>query len=272
MFLWPDNKVPIITYHKITDSRDGTNALWDVSPPLFLEQMDYIAHYGFNVVSLQEFYDHWQQGRELPEKSVIITFDDGYAGVYKHAYPILRRYGFPATVFLTINYIGDGRPFWWDETIIEKRPELAEEFRPLSWEEIEEMRDSGLITFGSHTMSHPRLGRLSRSKIEYELEQSKRLLEERLKQNVGFFAYPFGTKGYGDVSDVTSQILVEKGYVLACTSEIGRNSLQDDILMLKRIGITRLDSVSLTRAKLTGAYDWVGFAQRAFQRVFKYAY
>jgi len=86
------------------------------------------------------------------------------------------------------------------------------------------------------------------------------------------FAYQFVKKEYGDVSDKTSQRLVMKGYVLACTSEIGRNSLQDDILMLKRIGITRLDSVSLTRAKLTGAYDWIGFAQRTFQHIFKYAY
>jgi len=152
---------------------------------------------------------------------------------------------------------------------VKKRPDAGEEVRLLSWKEIEEMQSSGLISFGCHSMTHPHIAQLPRAEIEYELWQSKKLLENKLRKPVTFFAYPFGMKSYGDVNDQTASLLAEKGYTLACTSEIGRNRLNEDIYMLKRMGMGRDDSLNLFRAKLTGACDWVGAAQKTFQRVFK---
>jgi hypothetical protein len=94
-------------------------------------------------------------------------------------------------------------------------------------------------------------------------------MEENLKQPVTFFAYPFGMKSYGDINDETAELLVEKGYALACTSEMGRNGPDENIYLLKRMGIGREDSLDLFRAKLAGACDWLGAAQKNFQRVFK---
>jgi peptidoglycan/xylan/chitin deacetylase (PgdA/CDA1 family) len=267
--LRPDDKIPILVYHKISDLTEGLDAFWNVPPSLFAHHMAYISGEGYSVLSLQEFYEYTRQGQEPAQRSVVVTFDDGYASVYKHAYPILKKYNFPATIFLTAGYTGNRHIYWWDQPLLKKRPEVREEVRLLSWEEIEEMQASGLVTFGSHSMSHPHLGELQKTIIEYELEQSKKVLENRLKQPVTFFAYPFGMKSYGDISDQTAELLAEKGYELACTSETGRNSLHENIYMLKRIGLGHDDSINLFRAKLTGAYDWVGLAQKTFQRTFK---
>ena len=266
--VWRDSRVPILMYHKISNLTDDVEDMWNVPPTLFREHMDYIARNRFHVLSLLEFYDYMTSGKDMPENSVVITFDDGYEGVYRHAFPLLKEYKFPATIFLACDL--DTHPiFWWDEPLIKKRPHLREEVLPLSWEQIDEMKRSGYISFGSHTMSHPHLGRLPAEDIEYELGQSKKLLEEKLNEDIIFFAYPFGIRQYGDISDETARMVVEKGYKLACTSEIGRNKVGEDVFMLKRIGISHFDNLSSFRTKLVGAYDWVVVAQKTFQHMFK---
>ena len=268
-FFWPDSKTTILVYHKISDLTEGLDAFWNVPPSLFARHMAYISQGGHTVLSLQAFYDHLRQRREPPPRTVVITFDDGYASVYRHGFPLLKRYGFPATIFLAAQYAGNGSHFWWDEPVASQHPDLGEDVRLLSWGEIEEMQASGLITFGSHSMTHPHLGQLPRTAIEFELEHSKKVLEENLKRPVTFFAYPFGMKSYGDINEETTELLVEKGYILACTSEMGRNGLDENIYLLKRMGIGREDSLDLFRAKLMGGCDWLGTAQKAFQRIFK---
>jgi peptidoglycan/xylan/chitin deacetylase (PgdA/CDA1 family) len=268
-FFWPDTRTTILVYHKISDLAEGLDAFWNVPPSLFARHMAYISQGGYTVLSLQAFYEHLRQRREPRPRSVVITFDDGYASVYRHAFPVLKRYGFPATIFLAAQYVGNGGRFWWDEPMARKRLDIGEEVRLLSWREIKEMQASGFITFGSHSMTHPHLGQLPKRAIEFELGQSKKVLEENLKQQVAFFAYPFGMKTYGDINDETAALLVEKGYSLACTSEMGRNGLNENLYLLKRMGIGREDSLDLFRAKLTGACDWLGTAQKTFQRLFK---
>ncbi len=261
-------KIPILLYHKITDVSEGIDAFWNVSPGLFSEQIEFLLENGFQVISLQSFYDTSQFKNNLPRSTVILTFDDGYANFYTNVYPVLCKYRLPATVFLTVQYTGTNSFYEWDRPLIAKKKEFEKEFRPLSWNQINEMKESGLITFGSHSMSHPHLGRLPDDKIVYELRESKRILEERLEQPILFFSYPGGSYAYGDVNKNTRRHLVECGYKLACTSRTGRNRISDDILSLKRIGISRHDDIPLFRAKLTGGCDWMGWAQFAFQKTF----
>jgi peptidoglycan/xylan/chitin deacetylase (PgdA/CDA1 family) len=264
-----DPKIPILVYHKISNIRQGIDAFWNVPPALFKAHMDYLFREGFCVLSLQEYHSLRQNGEKPPPQSVVITFDDGYGNFFIQAFPVLRHYGFPATVFLVGLYTGKGQIFWWDEDTLRESPSLYEELRTLHWEEILEMQSSGLVTFGSHTMTHPHLGRLDKSSIDFELEQSKRLLEENLQREVKFFAYPGGIKKYGDISDASRSALIEKGYGLACTSESGRNSVTEDNYALKRLGIGSRDSLSLFAARVAGGLDWLSIAQSAFQRIFK---
>ena len=264
-------KIPIIVYHKITDVKDGIDSLWNVPPKRFTEHMEYLWENGFNVLSLHDF-QMARINRKLPEKPIIITFDDGYANVYERAYPVLSMYGFPATLFLTVGNIDRIEPFTWDVPLIANDTRLKSEFRPLSWEEVREMNDGGLVSFGSHTMTHPHLGKVSRSKIDAELKGSKEMIEEKINRPVKFFSYPGGIKLYGDISEKTTEALMDAGYELACTSEIGRNSIHEDLYFLKRIGISRVDSINMFKAKLVGAYDWVKFAQSTFQHFFKNVY
>lgn len=265
----PDAKVAILTYHKITNIDFGVDAFWSVPPSLFARHMAHLAEEGFKVLALQELLDGISGTVEIPGNCVVLTFDDGYANIFRHAFPILKKYGFPAAVFLTGHYTGGENLYWWDREIVESRSELYEELRTLNWDEIEEMKSSGLITFGSHSMSHDHLARLSRQRIEYELRESREYLEKRLNQPVRFFAYPGGIRAYGDISDETDLLLIKTGYQLACTSETGRNGLQENRYALKRIGLGRNDSTPLFRAKLIGGYDWVKWPQRAFHRMFK---
>jgi peptidoglycan/xylan/chitin deacetylase (PgdA/CDA1 family) len=262
-----DKKVPILLYHKIAKLPEPRDDLWNVPPELFRKHMDYIAKKGFNVISLHQVMSCIKEGQEFPEKSLVITFDDGYESIYRNAYPLFKKYKFPAAIFLACDSIDSWRTFYRDEALLKKRPEIADEVKFLSWEQIREMHESGLITIGSHTMSHPRLGTLPKEQIEYEVGQSKRVIEEKLNDKISFFAYPFGLKHYGDISNKTTEVLRKKGYVLACTSELGRNTHNEDLMMLKRIGMTCYDTLSVFNAKLIGAYDFMVYAQKAFQYI-----
>ena len=271
--LRPDHSVAIIMYHKISTLTQGLDAEWNVSPGQFRGQMEMLAGGAFNVISLGQFADCLASGRAPPRNSVVITFDDGYANIYQHAFPVLLELGLPATIFQTVQFAHEQRLFSWDEAEYGDQPELFDAVRPLSWDEIREMCQSRLISMGSHTMTHPHLGLLSPQEIRFEVGESKRLLEEQTGEPIRFFAFPGGIRRFGDISEMALETLVDCGYTLACTSAIGRSAIGDDPFALKRIGIGQIDTPALFRAKVIGAYDWVHHAQKAFQRIFpKVAY
>ena len=267
-----DGRVPILVYHKITDLRQGLDAQWNVPPAMFADQMAYLGTEKFNVLSLSDFYSRLRLRRKMPSKPIVLTFDDGYASVYRHAYPVLKAFGFPATVFITVERVEKRSFSWWDRQILERLPQEHESLRMLTWHEILEMQSSGIVSFGSHTMTHPHLGNLPTEKIEYELATSKAVLEKRLGRKVDFFAYPGGIRRYGDLSRKTQKILISCGYRMACTSVFGRNGFSDNPYQLKRIGIGRTDTLPVFRTKVTGGCDWLETAQSASQQVFKNVY
>jgi peptidoglycan/xylan/chitin deacetylase (PgdA/CDA1 family) len=128
---------------------------------------------------------------------LVITFDDGDMSVYQHAFPILKRYGVKAVVFLIGEYIG--KDDLWDITLLGQRS------LHLGWSEICEMREWG-IEFGSHTMSHRNLTTLNIDEISYELSESKRILEERIGK-VRCISYPFNR-----VNDQIVSLARQSGY------------------------------------------------------------
>lgn len=184
-----EDGLPSLMYHKVGDAPRPTQLgkLW-VSASEFRWQMEYLLRHGFSPVLFKDLYDAEHAGRKLPERPVLVTFDDGYANNYEVAFPILKELGVKANIFLVYETI-DRHNAWHD-------PASEPWIRMLTWEQCFEMRDSGLIEFGSHTMKHRNLPSIPLEEARWEVFESKRRLEEKLGVPMIAFAYPYGAGAY----------------------------------------------------------------------------
>ncbi|MBU2222001.1 MAG: polysaccharide deacetylase family protein, partial [Candidatus Omnitrophica bacterium] len=150
--------------------------------------------------------------------TLAITFDDGYWDNYTYAFPVLKKYNLPATIFLITDEIGN-------------KVGLGDK---LNWEDVILMQDSGLINFGSHTLSHHVLTEIrSEDELRKEILSSKKILEERLGRPINTFCYP---KGF--FNQRVKELVKEAGYKAAVATSPGRNFPGDDVFALKRIRIS----------------------------------
>lgn len=201
-------KVLILNYHQI----QNTSASLSIPLEDFDAQMNYLTSHGYVSITPEELYSGLNGQLELPKKPVLITFDDGYADNYKNAFPILRRYGMRATIFVIPAFVGVYNNY-------------------LTWDEILEMQDGG-ITFESHTMHHYKLEELPDDEIRSELLNSKTILEEKLGRPVEFLAYPTGTYNLH-----IAGIAKEVGYKGAFTIKYGVVDLGSNFYALERVPI-----------------------------------
>lgn len=160
-------------YHHVGPVTDENERKFFISPEMFARQVALIKEKGFHPLRLEEVEEAFLNETEIPEKSVLITLDDGWLDNYEYAYPIAKEIGVPITIFLSTALIG-------------RDPEL------LSWEQVREMSASGLVSFASHGATHRRLRDLSEKDVTAELVQSKQALEKFFGKPVISFCYPFG--------------------------------------------------------------------------------
>jgi peptidoglycan/xylan/chitin deacetylase (PgdA/CDA1 family) len=179
----------------------------------------------------------------------VITFDDGDKSIYRYAFPILKKYGVRAVVFLIVDYIG--KDDYWDMALIGGRSPH------LSWDEIHEMREWG-IEFGSHTMSHRNLTKLPQAEVEYELRESKRTLEQRLG-HVDCLSYPFNRAN----CDVVRQVQ-RAGY------RYGFGGQGQSELLLKKEAVHITDNVRSLSTKIRENPRLVYWYDRVKQQVINY--
>ncbi len=169
-------RVPILVYHSVAPHDPGeteTQRAYRVSPERFEAQMEILRDAGIAVVPLARLVAALLDGEPLPPRSVVLTFDDGWVNQYRHAFPVLVRHGYPATFFVFTNPIGRDTRF-------------------MDWGQLRELTEAGM-TVGSHSRTHPYLGRIADpAELRREVAGSRTLLEERLGVEVRFFAYPFG--------------------------------------------------------------------------------
>ncbi len=203
-----NKKVPILMYHGVLDEPWGLEKLF-VKVKDFENQMNYLQEKKYTTLFLSEI-----KTAKNYEKVVIITFDDGYKGIFENAFPILKKYNLKANLFVITSTIGGG-------AYVNK-------------EMILEMSNSGMIEIGSHTVNHPALSKLDEKEIEKELRDSKKYLEDLLNKKVNTLAYPYGSFNQNVIN------ISKKYYDYALSTIPGKeivNNLND--YSLKRINIYR---------------------------------
>lgn len=243
------SKVRILMYHSIAED---PSYLHSVSPMAFEEQMRVLAT-KYNVISLDQLVDCFNGKGALPDNPVVVTFDDGWANNYTMAYPILKKYNLPATVFVVPDWVApcDGSQVG-RRSLTESRPDGK---RHMTWDQIREISQNG-ISIGAHTISHRSLATLTIEEARYELLESKARLEQQLGQPVKFFAYPYGA--FRDLGKDIVHMVAESGYACAVTSLSGTNGPSTNLYTLKRTEIEVTDGMYVFSKAMAGALDnWI---------------
>jgi peptidoglycan/xylan/chitin deacetylase (PgdA/CDA1 family) len=250
-------RLPVLMYHHVCDeAEDRVSPYYRVntSPAVFRRHLAFLAGQGWRTMDLAQVAGLLTGGGPLPAKTVVITFDDGFRDFCTEAFPALQEHHFTAAVFLPTAFIqGERRRFKGAEC--------------LTWEEVRQLRQAG-ISFGSHTVNHPKLVELGWPEIQRELRDSKDQLEQQLGEPVTTFAYPFAfPRQEPEFARSLRGLLVQNGYSCCATTEIGRVKAGDDPFRLKRLPANSLDDPGLFQAKLEGGYDWLAWAQAAIKKL-----
>lgn len=234
----------ILMYHRVND---GVRKELSVTRADFRRQMDYLQKKGYRVVSLGEALSPACREKKDKKPWVVLTFDDGYEDFYTDAFPVLSEYGYTSLLYLVPGRIGSGEVFWWDRDIGESAL--------MSWEQLDNLKKSGLVEFGSHSMSHPDFDRINRDAARQELLQSKKVLEGRLSMPVRHFAYPRGIIAHQDIVGE----LYETAVSIFDGSSGAAHCPLDSVTRLVRMPVQRSDGPVLFAARLKGWLCAEGF-------------
>ncbi|HEY5041197.1 MAG TPA: polysaccharide deacetylase family protein [Verrucomicrobiae bacterium] len=322
--------LPLLMYHSISDDPEsGVGPYFRVStsPGRFREQMQWLKDRGCRGVTLSDGLAWLNdsspspprgEGRgevslsplrpSLPQignrkseigniKPVVLTFDDGFRDFYTAAWPILREFGFTATMYLPTSFIGDTRRCFTPSprrgavpslagageggsagaepdagcggrtnlggrsevppSTLNPQPSTGDNRECLTWAEVLELHRAGM-EFGSHTVNHPKLVELPWARVESEIRDAKAEIENRLGVPCPKFAYPYAfPQANRDFVVRFKDLLKSNGHDACVTTQIGRHHLGDDGLQIKRLPVNQDDDLPLLAAKLDGDYDWL---------------
>ncbi|SFI41445.1 polysaccharide deacetylase family protein [Selenomonas caprae] len=226
-------KVMVLNYHKI----DNTFISLAVRPDDFEAQMKYLSENGYHTISPDELYDSLAGTGELPENPVLITFDDGYVDNYTNAYPILKKYGFKATIFVITSFLGKDKNY-------------------MTWDQARELDANG-ISIESHTVDHKSMTDLTDEQLRMELVESKKKAEKELGHPVEYMAYPTGTYNLH-----IAEMVKEAGYKAAFTIKYGNVDKASNIYALERVPIFHTEDTNkdfLERIRYTPIFERFGW-------------
>ena len=241
-----DRSLRVLMYHKVNDV-PGNPLTMPVS--LFDEQMDQLRELGYTVVGLDDVLAHYVDRAPLPSQAVLITFDDGYHDNLDNAARVLRKYGYPAVLFVPIGYLDDRQPLPHEERLAAEGILNA----TIDWDELAELERAG-IRIESHGISHRPLADLEVDEAAREISLSKLRLEERLGRPVRAFSYVKGSEAH--YKAVHLSLVRQAGYDVAFTAVSGANSPGTDPLQLRRYNIEPYPSRTFELV-LAGACDLI---------------
>ena len=242
-------QLPILAYHKIDKVIElGVTC---ISPKTFERQIRFLAESGYQSISPELIFSVIRDGEKFPEKPILITFDDGYENFYHYAYPIMRKYGYTATIFLLAGYTGGkmaNAPImnYWDVKLGRRR------FKHLTCSQIQYLSEEG-FSFGSHGVNHLFLAYHSDANASFEIRTSKSILEDLLQKPINFFAYPYGNYDYR-----IANLVQKSGYMAAFSLNPSKVIKADNLYFLPRIAIYSCDTIWSFKAKL-GLMGNLGF-------------
>ncbi|MGH4030831.1 polysaccharide deacetylase family protein [Actinomycetota bacterium Odt1-20B] len=171
--------VPILMYHSVSRRPTPSTETLSVSPEAFTEQMETLCERGFTPLSTARLGAAWRSGGPLPVRPVLITFDDGYEGVHRHALPVLAKYGFTATLFVSTGWLRGAYDTGGGLDLM------------LDWDQVRELAAQG-VEIGGHSHTHPELDQLPRDDLWFELLRCREIVAAELGTAPRSFAYPYG--------------------------------------------------------------------------------
>lgn len=240
------SEVPVIVYHSL----DYSGSCTSMRPEDFRRQMQWLKGQGYRTITAKELVDCRKNGRTEPGKTVVLTFDDGYESNYSVLLPILREFGFTATIFLTTGYVG--KLCTWD-----KKDDIAD-LPLMTWDMAAELVREG-IDIQSHTVSHPHLPRLSDEEIRREAKESRLSIEERLRKKCDILCYP-----YAEFDGRVAKILKEEGYEAAFAGQ----PEQEGIYSLRRVGSAHFHSLLAFKTAAAGMFPSYYSVLRTVRKIF----
>ena len=207
--------VMVLNYHKVVDEH------MSLSVPLadFEQHMKWLKEYGYTSITPEELYEFIVNGSELPEKPVLITFDDGYKDNYTNAYPIMKKYGFKGTIFVVTGFLG-----------------VYDNY--MTWEQAKELADNG-FSIESHTYSHKSMTEASDEEISKELTKSRDTIKNKLGIDADFMAYPTGTYNLH-----IAELVQKAGYKGAFTIKYDNVSRESNVYALERVPIFHTENTN----------------------------
>ena len=243
-------QVPILMYHEIA-SRSETSSRLAVSPAAFAAQLGCLNDMGFKTITAGALSTILTAGdKDLPERTVVLTFDDGYESFFTNAMPSLAQYGFTATLFITTGWVQDAGA----------QAAGGAPGRMLSWNQITEATRVG-IEIGAHSCQHPQLDQVSEGTLHEELYLSKERLEDNLGLPVGGLAYPFGYS-----NPTVRQMAKEAGYGSGYAVDNMMASPTSDLFALPRLTVRRATTMSAFQQLLYGGVPMTLFQDRVLSK------
>ena len=213
--------VPILCYHRFALSCDSPLCM---PADIFEQQIRYLKENGYRVIGPEALSDFLDYRKPIPKNAVMISVDDGYRSVYDVAYPILKKYGFTATLFIYIDYVGVSS-------------------QAITWDQLRELKREGFY-IGSHSVAHSDLSKQKKdendnaylARLKREIFKSKQIIDEKLGQDTLIFSYPFGRRNL-----TVASLARQAGYKIAVTVDRGSNPFFTDPFLIKRDQILKRD-------------------------------
>jgi peptidoglycan/xylan/chitin deacetylase (PgdA/CDA1 family) len=210
--------VPVMMYHDVVAEQE----VWfDMLVGEFRSQMVRLREAGAQPITIDELVAHFRDGAPLPDKPIVLTFDQGTGGLYTNVWPVLKEYGWPATFFVHTGYVG--------------RPSPTKEH--VTWDQLRELQASGLISVEPMTVTFPEfLGQLEEEAMLQEIHGSIEAVAKEMGRAPKYFAYP-----YGNSDEKVAAALAEAGIVAAFNEVRAAVKAPADRLLLPRFAPKRLD-------------------------------